>query len=397
MNYKISEAPELNWLKTNSLSNATPEGEATSGKEYKRTRCSLELFDHVLFGNYDAFSACQPENVRITLESFNQIKTYVNSVLKTPDDEYAMRAFLVINDLGKVDDFVEKIAEKIGVLSVDHDKILYEGLKAYPELSPTFFSLSKKYQNIILRGLSTTFNMGQYVQCECLPANLVPLMNIDYETLNYYMIHVLFDISGAAGHVNGNGSLVCNELYWKKFSYALETILCMVKGQLDPEEAYAMYIESTMEIYKVCNPVVAKLCNMMRLSNSKEAEQLELAFNNLDDFTQNVLISELMKTGVNDTATLLYYAPATFQNALNYFKKNDSNNAIVKSFNLVSPVMAKIYKSIRSKINSNSGVTTVLISDVAKVAIEPYNLQIEDWFIERVGDDFKVISKKEKI
>ena len=56
------------------------------------------------------------------------------------------------------------------------------------------------------------------------------------------MIHVLFDIAGAAGHVNSNGSLICNELYWKKFSWALETIICMVNGKCGPKEAYEDYL-----------------------------------------------------------------------------------------------------------------------------------------------------------
>lgn len=270
MFFNIAAAPELNWLKANSV-NGTPEGVETVDKEFKRTWCSIELFNSVINNDYNAFSACQPEAFRITRKSFEEIRSYVNSILTTDNDKNAMRAFMVINDLGKVGDFVQKIATSLGFESVDHDKILFEGLKARPELSPTFFGLASKYQKTILTGLQTAFNMGQYVQCECLPANLAPLTEIDETALNYYMIHVLFDVAGAAGHVVPNGSVICNELYWKKFSWALESILKMVHGIFGPIEAYKEYLSKTKLYYQVQNDVIAKLCNLIRVSNPKEA------------------------------------------------------------------------------------------------------------------------------
>lgn len=389
MNYSISKAPELEWLKANSV-NGTPEGADTVDKEYKRTWCSIELFNAVLENDYNAFSACQPEKTRITRESFSEIRNYVKSVLKTADDENAMRAFLVINDLGKVGDFVEKIADNLEFKSVDHDKLLYEGLRTHPEFSPTFADLADKYKQIILTGLQTAFNMGQYVQCECLPANLIPLKKIDAEALNYYMIHVLFDIAGAAGHVNSNGSLICNELYWKKFSWALDTIIRMVNGKLEPKEAYEEYLTKTMQYYNVSSPVIAKLCNLVRVSTPEEADEIRIAVDSLNMETKNNLEKELMATGIeNDVAILMYYAPATFQNALNYYKKLKSENAITKTIQKVAPLMSIIYKKIRTMENCSEGVVIAFIADIAKAAMEPEKLtfSIE---IQRVGNDFIV-------
>lgn len=387
MKYDICKAPELEWLKANSV-NGTPEGVDTVDKEYKRTWCSIELFNAVLEGNYETFSACQPENTRITRESFSEICTYVKSVLKTADDENAMRAFLVINDLGKVGDFVEKIADSLGFESVDHDKILYEGLKAHPEFSPTFSALADKYQQIILTGLKTAFNMGQYVQCECLPANLAPLTEIDSEALNYYMIHVLFDIAGAAGHVNSNGSLICNELYWKKFSWALETILALVRGKYGAKEAYEEYLTKTMKFYKVFNPVIAKLCNLIRVSTADEAKEISKAFENLDTAVNSNLERELLATGIgSDSAILIYYAPATFQNALNYYKKIDSKSAISKSVQKIAPLMSYIYERIRNEAGYDSEVTVAFIADIAKAAMMPEELTLS-LKVKRVGNDF---------
>lgn len=389
MKNNISKAPELEWLKANSV-NGTPEGADTVDKEFKRTWCSIMLFNAVLEGNYEEFSACQPEETRITRESFSEIRSFVKSVLKTDEDENAMRAFLVINDLGKVGDFVKKIADSLGYESVDHDKILYEGLKAHPEFSPTFSALTDKHQQIILTGLMTAFNMGQYVQCECLPANLEPLKEIDAEALNYYMIHVLFDIAGAAGHVMPKGSLICNELYWKKFSWALQTIIHMVNGEIGSKEAYEEYLTKTMNYFNVCSPVIAKLCNLVRVSTTEEAEKIREAFDSLNPLVKCNLERELIATGIGrDTAILMYYAPATFQNALNYYKKENKETAITKTILRVAPVMSQIYKHIRKMAECDEGVVVAFIADIAKAAMDPEKLNFQMEF-QRVGNDFIV-------
>lgn len=232
--------------------------------------------------------------------------------------------------------------------------------------------------------------MGQYVQSECLPANLVPLTAIDETSLNYYMIHVLFDIAGVAGHVVSNGSIICNELYWKKFSWALESILKMVHGTVGPVEAYKEYISKIKHYYNVQSDVIAKLCNLIRISNAKEAEEIKCAFERLDTSVQSNLEKELAKTGIEDSAILMYYAPATFQNAYTYYKKANPEEALGKTVQKVAPLLSILFENIREKnIRSNSGVTIAFIADIATAAKEPENLNTS-FCITQVGEDFNV-------
>ena len=383
----IVNAPELEWLKANSV-NGTPEGVDTIDKEYKRTWCSITLLNYVLEGNYEAFSKCQKAG-RITLESFNELREYVKSALQTPEDEDAMRAFLVINDLGKVGDFVKKIQETIGFESVDHDMIMYEGLRMHPEFSPTFNRLTQKYKDLILEGLKTNFNMGQYIQSECLPANLLPLLGITDEAFNFYMIHVLFDIGGAAGHVVPDGTVIINELYWKKFSYSLHTLSDYIKGNCDAYSAYGNFVNKTNSIYKVTAFPVMKLCNLMRVSNVVEAGEVQNAWNSLDDCIKDVISEELCSTGINDSAILMYYLPACLQNAWTFYKKVNAENALRKTISVVMPVIAELYKRVRHEVGDNEGVTVAFIADVATVAKEPENLKATNFDMKSVGSDFK--------
>lgn len=383
----IVKAPELEWLKANSV-NGTPEGVDTIDKEFKRTWCSITLLNYVLEGNYEAFSKCQKAG-RITLESFNELREYVKSALRTPEDEDAMRAFLVINDLGKVGDFVKKIQETMGFESVDHDMILYEGLRMHPEFSPTFSRLNQKYKNLILEGLKTNFNMGQYIQSECLPANLLPLLGVTDEAFNFYMIHVLFDIGGAAGHVVPNGTIIINELYWKKFSYALHTLYDYIKGICDADSAYVNFVEKTNCIYKVTDFLVMKLCNLLRVSNTVEAAEVQKAWNSLDRHIKDVVYEELCFTGIKDSAILMYYLPACLQNAWTFYKEANAENALSKTIFTVMPVIAELYKRVRHEVGDNEGVTVAFIADVATAAKHPENLKATDFEMKMVGGDFK--------
>ena len=167
---------------------------------------------------------------------------YTRGTLKTNADEYAMQAYLVINDLGKIVSFVEQIERELKLQSVDHDEILYEGLKKRPVLSPTFLALSAEYQQIILEGLKTKFNMGQFIQSENLPANLLPLQGIDPKSLNFYMLHVFYDIAGAAGHNVSNGSIIITENYWKNFKLANNAINSLTRKNETALNVYNTYL-----------------------------------------------------------------------------------------------------------------------------------------------------------
>lgn len=85
----------------------------------------------------------------------------------------------------------------------------------------------------------------------------------------------------------------------------------------------------------------------------------------------------------------MYYAPATFQNALSYYKKMEHKTAITKTIQQVTPVVSNIYTHIRAMEGCSEGVVIAFIADIAKAAMEPEKLKLS-WKIERVGNDFVV-------
>lgn len=394
----IEKYPELLWL-TGEV-NATPEGINTKDdkyKEYNRTMLSIELLKWIISGDYESFTECKKPK-RLSREKFEEIREYTKGIIKSGEDLEAIITYLIINDLGKIKSVVSEIEQRIGIQTVDHDDILYQGLEKIPGISPSFDKLDDKYKKLILNGLRTKFNMGQFIQSENLPQNLEPLVGVDEESFNYYMLHVLYDIGGATGHVTRKGSIIIDDDFWTKYKTAEEYLKGM-KSKKDISSAYQGYLNergNVLQLQGDSSDVISaiKLCNMLRTSDPKKAQIVLQILQSQEPNVRAILEQELTATGIDDDkAILLYYAPATMTNAINYFKNNNSENPIVDGLNVVLPAFARIYSQTRANIAKESytpNVTTVMISEIAKKAGEnPIDLTKSNIELHKVGNDFE--------
>lgn len=393
----MEKHPELLWL-TGDV-NATPEGINTKDdkyKEYNRTMLSIELLKWVISGDYESFTECQQPK-RLSREKFEEICQYTKGIIKSGEDLEAIITYLIINDLGKIKSVVSEIEQRIGLQTVDHDDILYQGLEKIPGISPSFDKLDDKYKKLILNGLRTKFNMGQFIQSENLPYNLETLIGLDKESFNYYMLHVLYDIGGATGHVTRKGSIIIDDDFWTKYKTA-EEYLKQMKSKEDILPAYQGYLNergSLLELQGDSSDVISaiKLCNMLRTSDPKKAQMVLQTLQSQEPNVRAILEKELTATGIkDDNAILLYYAPATMTNAITYFKNNNAKNLIVDGLNVVLPTFARIYSQTRANLakqNNNPNVTTVMISEIAKKAGEdPNELTKSNIELQSVSSDF---------
>ena len=397
----IFDAPEFDFLK--GKVNSTPEGAKVAEMEYKRTKLSIDLLEAVIKNDYDNFTCCQKGENKLTKEGFEEIRQFTLKTVKTKDDYYALQTYLLINDLGKVCSFVEKIEKEYNFTSIDHDEILYEGLKRNPNLSPTFVGLNKEYQNYLLTGLKTKFNMGQYVQSENLASDLLPLKNLDEKSKNFYMLHILYDVAGATGHINQNGSMIVNQSYWNNFKCACNTIDNYIDKKSTAQQSYDNYIEKRsqmlgLKLNSKQDYAVTKLCNLMRISNKQDAKHILEVFNNQQPKVKNILVEEMTKNGIDENGILLYYAPASLSNAMKYFNSNGSNDAIKDTLDNVLPLFASIYKQTRNIKNAtnNNNNSSVFLSSVAEICKEPLTLKNYNFKLEQKGNDFNLTCNKKQ-
>ena len=414
INSLTNKYPEMGWLTGNV--EATPEAslqdqvEGTIGKhifpdlekkdliEFDRTAVGLLTLHWVANGDYASFTACQKGPTKLTPEGFVKLQEYTKSILQNPDDFEAMEIFMVINDLGKVKGVAESIAEKSGVRDVDHDKMLLVGLEQHPDISPSFQKLSPRHKELLLNGLKTKFNIGQFIQGENVPASLEGLKGIDEESLRFYLLHALYDIAGAAGQSVQNGSVVMNEPTYENFRLAIDSLEKLGEGQTS-NEAYGAYLAKKAEKFGFdvsipADRATTRICCMLRTSNAEQAREVSEVFAGLPQNTRAILEQDLSMRGTDDgIATLIYYAPAFLANLQKKFSESGEPNSSKKALVLGLSTFARVFQEARitNKGKEENGVYTVMASPLAKVAAEnPEKLLTQEIRLKTVGNDAEI-------
>ena len=175
---------------------------------------------------YTAFIKYQPPGSKLSLESFMLIHTKVRKMLVNNDDVKAAIWSILCNDLGKMYSLINIHQHAYPELPTDynsHDVILGKLLTTMPNLFPGFMLLSKKHRDEIAKSFSTGFEFAQYSQLQAPSVSLKGLSELSPEAIQLYILHSIFDISGAAAKILDptekknkfiQGSLTIDEETW---------------------------------------------------------------------------------------------------------------------------------------------------------------------------------------
>jgi hypothetical protein len=378
-------------------------------REFDRTACGLIAMEWVRSGDYEAFTACQQDNPdRLTRESFDAMRAYTERILPNDQAVEAVRVSLVINDLGKVDSMQRQAEEATGVRQADHDQVLLTALQEFPEVSPSFQSLSSHYQEVVLEGLQAQFSLGQFMQGENVPASLEGVRDVSQEALDIYNLHLLFDIAGAAGHVRQDGSATLTESAWRNFASAT-TALERV-GERPLSETYDDYLTKKagqLGIGDIADPAkraAARLGCMLRASTPEQGAAIADVFAALPEETRGILEHELSRTGVDDQATLIYYAPAIMINLERAFAAEAAQGRMAehevsaRAIFTGCTTLAYLYTQARThtRHEADNGIFTVMAADVAAVAAtHPWRLLDEGVVVARIEGTRQAIARVE--
>lgn len=396
--------PELRYLRD--VMHGTPEGSAKAhakspsmllvGKqfiEYDRTMVSLLILKWVLTGDYDALVNNQKPELRMTQEQFKNLQNYTKKILNIHDINAlsqdsidrlaALIIFIAINDLGKNVMIAKTIERELGQKSMDHDMVLYYFLQKYPDRVPAYQKLPNAWKQTILNGLKADFNFPQFVQAESIAANLNKLEQLSAQELAFLNAHALFDLAGAAGHVNPEGSLVLTRPTYEGIELAIDALNAHVGN---PLEMYNSYLNNRARAlgFAITNEkdkAFVRLAFMLRAQNKAEIENLKALFEQLDPQVQTSLITELNKTGFGTAqpAIVQYYAPAFLVNA----RQNHKDAGAKKALELMNIVFQKTLQQVKQK-GIRLPVVTVEIKDLAEAIKKPDALSLSSDNIEVV-------------
>lgn len=402
----MKKSPELTWL-TGEVE-ATPDGQALAngtfpseyyfGKkhvEFDRTINGILALKWIIDNNRASFVQNQPGPVQLSQERFDRLRAYVMNVfaqvsaatgLSEAEVLDAMYTNIVINDLGKVKSFVEKVKAQFGVTNVDHDKLLTEALEKDASVSPSFEKLPLSMQAVIIAGLKGEFNLGQFAQAENVPANLNKIKEMSAHALGYFLVHAVFDVAGAQGHMDPNGAKLMMNPVYDGYELSIRCLEQILEGK-SVEEVYDYFLaERTkglgLDIKTSEGRALARLVTMSRAYKAADAKKVIDAFNALPVQARQILITELNISGNGERpATLIYYAPALLQNALT-----------ANAYETGLFTLARLYQEARINIKDRKGpgVYTVFALDVANAAKTPDVLRNSEITFVTEGNDAKV-------
>lgn len=421
-----TQYPEMEWL-IGADRLATPDFVAdTSGRsvgaqlfphtseeslsEFNRTALSLLAVEWVLSGDYEAFTACQADADRLSRESFGDLKAYTQSILVDDNAKEALRVSLIIKDLSKNENIIERLAAETGLQEISHDAILVEALKRFPDVTPSFSRLTPYDQELVLKALETQFKLGQFIQGENVAASLDGLQDLSQAALDLQNLEALFDIASAAGHSTQDGSMIITESTCQNFGMAVNALADVHSRPLaETYDAFLQQKANQLGIDDITDPTdraLTRLSCMFHYATPEQTANLRHVFGQLPAVTQAILEHELAQTGIDDGyATLLYYAPALLNNLQRVYDAQAAagqlteQEAIEQALYTSCRTLSQLFMQARIQLQdqTGNGVYTVFVEIIAKTAAtEPARLQQDQIRIKRI-DAHKAIATLEPL
>lgn len=365
--------------------------------EFDRTAVGILAVKWTLANDYEQFVTGQPESLRLKKESFDALRRSTLSLVERKQLN-ALVTMLAFNDLGKVIAFCDEVEKRKNSQDTSYDTVLLAALHKYSDLVPSFKKLRVSDQEMILKGMSAQFHLGQFVQSENLPASLKGLRNLCQNELDFHNLHTLFDVSGARGHVCSQGSLVLTEPAYQSFTMAFKALSTIPSSSNNQSlvDAYDHYLAlrtaqlKSGSIDTLEDRAIARLAFMMRVDNPAQFNEVKTAFAQLPDTVKKMFIDELNMTGVEDHGILLYNAPAVLVNAKTAFKQNAQEGLIV-AFSYLSELFTIARSQMPATIKS--GVYVVDCTALASTIKTPAELKNCRMELEAVGNGTRVVLK----
>lgn len=346
-----------------------PQATADQIKEFDRTALSLVLMHYCFDGEYDAFTASQTDDRKLGRDTFDAMQDFYQTNFDTPEKKRLLEFFIIINDLGKCQRLINLLVNR-GVVVADHD----EALSVLFELGevPSMQQFSTEHQDAIKNVLKYGVNVGQLVQGECVDYSFKDLACLSNFERQLMMGEAMMDIAGVTGHANQKGSVIVNEPTAHNLLLAAQTI----ENFGDNQEMFDVFLQKKAEMLDITatNPAIkrtiTRLCLMMRLDQPHDVRTVEMYIANHADSSAG-FIAELHETGYGEQPAILpYYAPATFANALDYYRRNGSSSPVNDAMEAIIPFLQKSFKDTRQRVQNKSGqgVVTMMLRDIALVA-----------------------------
>ncbi|MCJ1358672.1 MAG: hypothetical protein MMC33_008672 [Icmadophila ericetorum] len=319
--------------------------------EVNRTLMGMLALKWILADDYEAFTHGQPKAAKLSKESFEDLRKLFGGVLVdgNGEDIYCLLVATLVNDLGKDPEYYKKVEKYLEISddeTSDEDALLSERDRARPppvnhdtiiyvaaehdevELVNGFYGEEK---DDLIRGLQfgSGLNGAQLQQAENVPGSLegALIMRGHEKAFEKKFLELILDVSGADGHVHGNGARSMIEPVFQGYMTTRNVLKDIVNGNRNLRQGYDTVLVNrgdmlakdgfqTLDVKIPEQRALLRLLTMCRTSTKVHAEKVRQAFYSLDRASREALVDGLSVDGYNDGVAILpYYAPGMFAEA----------------------------------------------------------------------------------
>lgn len=236
-------------------------------------------------------------------------------------------------------------------------------LQKDPAFYPGFATLPNVYQESLINGLSSGFNLGKAVQLECPNSAWNPFLKLSHFDQNFHLGHSLFDFMGVSGANNPRqyAPFVMNNDTLSGF------INCIEKHD---HHAYGIARLKQVPLDEHIDNAfpISRLVAMSRIFNADKTQQLINSIEKMDN--QDYLFKELNNAGtVENPAIELQYIPAILTQLIN----NESEETFTNMLN----GMVHLFKIAREDLNNKSEKANIFVLNLIDLASDIKNNPIE--------------------
>lgn len=331
--------------------------------EINRTLVGVLALRWIHNNDYETFTHCQPEHVRLQKDSFRWLRKLFEKHIHGPDDLFALVMSMVINDLGKdpnlEEDYYGQTRSDMRNLSgMNHDMILLEAAKI--GMVPCLEWLQQPQRDNVMRGLElgSELNAGQLAQAENVPINLEGLLHMrgHEHAFELKFMEQILDVAGASGHGDASCAKKLIEPVFQAFKVVHEVALEIIQADVHDgynydkvlRDGYDKVLTKRAELLQnkgfrrltVHNDEQRALLRLLTMGRTSDAEQAELftsAFEGLAPEDKQHLVEGLNIDGnEGERAVIPYYMPAMLSEVLEntkdkpYSHRQDSLRSVMR-------------------------------------------------------------------
>lgn len=396
--------PEILWLASSEVKK-TEEGRASAKEsfsemlfgskfiEFDRTLMTLRSLKLILEGSkaaYLEFTACQPEEMKLTKNSFNVLHQQGQKLLTSHwkgmselEMIQALEAALILGDMGKSQK-ARNLFAPYDVNDPDHDDFYGSAMNVlakHPDIAPSFSKLSPRGKQLLCKvanlahyghitHLEGGLNMFNHLEKSRIPVEDPTALAFDY------FVHIC-DVAGAFGHISQKGSLAYTELTFKALQATYESVCILCNPQKTAKDAYVFYLNKragwlNLNANNKGDCVLARVGAMLRLFTPEEGTILKRAIAQLSPEELEKIISQFDVQDKVSQGRTPTYMPAVLLNLMNNDSLGSSKEErLMKAVTIGLPFLSKVLEKhtqliCEGKANASIPLNFCLVAKFAK-------------------------------